>query len=145
MEAPKFERYSRRGGRSHRPGGPKTRSWPPGFCKRWIRLPRVLKSEAPDTQTLSDTFHRTALLSIKARLRSGKENCGPGPDGRPYLLYNGRGRFLALAGQAVRVAAPEAQAGLYLSLPTSTILKESTDTLRASGGRPGHRSCGRML
>jgi diguanylate cyclase (GGDEF)-like protein len=89
------------------------------------KLTKSLKSEAPDTQTLSDTLHRTALCAIKRSLLERELRSLALTDDLT-CLYNRRA-FLALAGQQLRVSRRSTQ-GLLLFFADVDNLKEINDT-----------------
>jgi diguanylate cyclase (GGDEF)-like protein len=89
------------------------------------KLTKSLKSETPDTQTLSDTLHRTALCAIKRSLLERELRSLALTDDLT-CLYNRRA-FLALAGQQLRVARRSSQ-GLLLFFADVNNLKEINDT-----------------
>ena len=89
------------------------------------KISKSLKSEAPDTQTLSDTLRRTALCAIKRSLLE-KELRSLALTDDLTCLYNRRA-FLALAEQQVRVARRNTQ-GLLLFFADVDNLKEINDT-----------------
>jgi len=89
------------------------------------KLTKSLKSEAPDTQTLSDTLHRTALCAIKRSLLERELRSLALTDDLT-CLYNRRA-FLALAGQQLRVARRTTQ-GLLFFFADVDNLKEINDT-----------------
>ena len=89
------------------------------------KITKSLKSEAPDTQTLSDTLHRTALCAIKRSLLERELRSLALTDDLT-CLYNRRA-FLALAGQQLRVARRSSQ-GLLLFFADVDNLKEINDT-----------------
>jgi diguanylate cyclase (GGDEF)-like protein len=89
------------------------------------KITKSLKSDAPDTQTLSDTLHRTALCAIKRSLLERELRSLALTDDLT-CLYNRRA-FLALAGQQLRVAGRNTQ-GLLLFFADVDNLKEINDT-----------------
>jgi diguanylate cyclase (GGDEF)-like protein len=89
------------------------------------KITKSLKSDAPDTQTLSDTLHRTALCAIKRSLLERELRSLALTDDLT-CLYNRRA-FLALAGQQLRVARRSSQ-GLLLFFADVDNLKEINDT-----------------
>src|SRR6266853_2281019 len=89
------------------------------------KITKSLKSEAPDTQTLSDTLHRTALCAIKRSLLERELRSLALTDDLT-CLYNRRA-FLALAGQQLKVARRKAQ-GLLLFFADVDNLKEINDS-----------------
>jgi diguanylate cyclase (GGDEF)-like protein len=89
------------------------------------KLTKSLKSEAPDTQTLSDTLHRTALCAIKRSLLERELRSLALTDDLT-CLYNRRA-FLALAGQQLKVARRTTQ-GLLFFFADVDNLKEINDT-----------------
>jgi len=89
------------------------------------KITKSLKSDAPDTQTLSDTLHRTALCAIKRSLLERELRSLALTDDLT-CLYNRRA-FLALAGQQLRVARRNVQ-GLLLFFADLDNLKEINDT-----------------
>jgi diguanylate cyclase (GGDEF)-like protein len=89
------------------------------------KITKSLKSDAPDTQTLSDTLHRTALCAIKRSLLERELRSLALTDDLT-CLYNRRA-FLALAEQQLRVARRNTQ-GLLLFFADVNNLKEINDT-----------------
>jgi len=89
------------------------------------KLTKSLKSDVPDTQTLSETLHRTALCAIKRSLLERELRSLALTDDLT-CLYNRRA-FLALAGQQLRVARRNTQ-GLLLFFADVDNLKEINDT-----------------
>ena len=89
------------------------------------KLTKSLKSETPDTQTLSDTLHRTALCAIKRSLLERELRSLALTDDLT-CLYNRRA-FLALAEQQLRVARRSTQ-GLLVFFADVDNLKVINDT-----------------
>jgi len=89
------------------------------------KLTKSLKSESPDTQTLSDTLHRTALCAIKRSLLERELRSLALTDDLT-CLYNRRA-FLPLAEQQLRVARRSTQ-GLLLFFVDVDNLKVINDT-----------------
>jgi diguanylate cyclase (GGDEF)-like protein len=89
------------------------------------KISKSLKSEAPDTQTISNTLQRTVLCAIKGSLLDRELRSLALTDDLT-CLYNRRA-FLALAGQQLRVARRNAQ-GLLLFFADVDNLKEINDT-----------------
>jgi diguanylate cyclase (GGDEF)-like protein len=89
------------------------------------KITKSLKSDAPDTQTLSDTLHRTALCAIKRSLLERELRSLALTDDLTCL--HNRRAFLALAGQQLRVARRNTQ-GLLVFFADVDNLKEINDT-----------------
>src|SRR5712672_3023270 len=93
------------------------------------KISRTLKSEKPDTRTLSNTLQRTVMCAVKQSLLDRELRSLALTDDLT-CLYNRRA-FLALAGQQLKVARRNAQ-GLLLFFADVDNLKEINDSL-------GHR------
>jgi len=88
------------------------------------QISKALKTEAPDTETLSDTLHRAVLCAVKQSLLDRELRSLALTDDLTGL-YNRRA-FLALAGQQLRVTRRKAQ-GLLLFFADLDNLKEIND------------------
>jgi len=95
------------------------------------KVSKSLKSEAPDTQALSNTLQRTLLCAVKHSLLDRELRSLALTDDLT-CLYNRRA-FLALAGQQLRVARRNGQ-GLLLFFADVNNLKEINDTYGHQGG-----------
>ena len=95
------------------------------------KVSKSLKSDAPDTQALSNTLQRTLLCAVKHSLLDRELRSLALTDDLT-CLYNRRA-FLALAGQQLRVARRNAQ-GLLLFFADVNNLKEINDTYGHQGG-----------
>ena len=89
------------------------------------KISKTLKSEAPETQTLSNALQRTVLCAVKQSLLDRELRSLALTDDLT-CLYNRRA-FLALAGQQLRVTRRKAQ-GLLLFFADIDNLKEINDT-----------------
>jgi two-component system cell cycle response regulator len=89
------------------------------------KISKSLKSEAPDTQTISNTLQRTVLCAVKCSLLDRELRSLALTDDLT-CLYNRRA-FLALAGQQLRVARRNAH-GLLVFFADVDHLKEINDT-----------------
>src|SRR5260370_14306697 len=89
------------------------------------KISRTLKSEKPDTRTLSNTLQRTVMCAVKQSLLDRELRSLALTDDLT-CLYNRRA-FLALTGQQLRVARRKAQ-GLLLFFADVDNLKEINDT-----------------
>jgi diguanylate cyclase (GGDEF)-like protein len=89
------------------------------------KISKTLKSETPETQTLSNTLQRTVMCAVKQSLLDRELRSLALTDDLT-CLYNRRA-FLALAGQQLRVARRKAQ-GLLLFFADVDNLKEINDT-----------------
>jgi diguanylate cyclase (GGDEF)-like protein len=89
------------------------------------KISKTLKSEAPETQTLSHTLQRTVLCAVKQSLLDRELRSLALTDDLT-CLYNRRA-FLALAGQQLRVMHRKEQ-GLLLFFADVNNLKEINDT-----------------
>jgi diguanylate cyclase (GGDEF)-like protein len=96
-----------------------------GILQEVDKISKSLKSEAPDTQTLSDTLQRTVLCAVKCSLMDRELRSLALTDDLT-CLYNRRA-FLPLVGQQLRVARRNAQ-GLLLFFADVDHLKEINDT-----------------
>lgn len=96
-----------------------------GILQEVDKITKSLKSDAPDTQNLSETLHRTALCAIKRSLLERELRSLALTDDLT-CLYNRRA-FLALAEQQLRVARRNKQ-GLLLFFADLDNLKEINDT-----------------
>ncbi len=95
------------------------------------KISKTLKSDAPDTQTLSNTLERTVLCAVKQSLLDRELRSLALTDDLT-CLYNRRA-FLALTSQQLRVTRRKAQ-GLLLFFADVDNLKEIND---AYGHREG--------
>src|ERR1700704_3781987 len=95
------------------------------------KVSKSLKSDAPDTQALSNTLQRTLLCAVKHSLLDRELRSLALTDDLT-CLYNRRA-FLALAGQQLRGARRNAQ-GLLLFFADVNNLKEINDTYGHQGG-----------
>jgi len=89
------------------------------------KISRTLKSEKPDTRTLSNTLQRTVMCAVKQSLLDRELRSLALTDDLT-CLYNRRA-FLALAAQQLKVARRKAQ-GLLLFFADVDNLKEINDT-----------------
>src|SRR6266852_2387118 len=89
------------------------------------KISKTLKSDAPDTQTLSNTLERTVLCAVKQSVLDRELRSLALTDDLT-CLYNRRA-FLALAGQQLKVARRNAQ-GLLLFFADVDNLKEINDS-----------------
>src|SRR5712675_2944551 len=89
------------------------------------KISRTLKSEKPDTRTLSNTLQRTVMCAVKQSLLDRELRSLALTDDLT-CLYNRRA-FLALAGQQLKVARRNAQ-GLLLFFADVDNLKEINDS-----------------
>jgi diguanylate cyclase (GGDEF)-like protein len=95
------------------------------ILQEFDKISKTLKSEAPDTQRLSNTLQRTVLCAVRQTLLDRELRSLALTDDLT-CLYNRRA-FLALAGQQLRVTRRKAQ-GLLLFFADVNNLKEINDT-----------------